>query len=571
MKLHIVYAALAALGIMGLTASCSDDLSEVGASTRPSTDGITIRNTTYGVDLATVYRDSIYVRTGYPLLGTITDPSFGEISASYLAQFYANKETSINSYDSSDSLTFDILRTSLPKQLGYDWDDYHYNSRFDSLVGNRIDSMTIRIYYQSYYGDSLTPMQVSVYGLNPNVNFETMPESEFYSNNDFSTLYDESNLLGRKAYTSANRELSDSLRSVSDYMHYIEVKLDPSYKDEFLSMAVQAEVARDEDNPHHAEYVDIFANQDSLRSRWLSGVCVKPTFGDGSLVKVYYTAIYLFYSSFHRYNEDGTLLRNTTDDADSSYVTNHVKYIAVTPDVIQMSGLRFADGNKESRLADSEAAYISSPQGYYATLDLPVGKVISTIMDDPLRNDSSYFLNAVNFYLKAYKPEGYMLSNTPAPTVLMVQQDSVDTFFEEGSLPNSATSCYASYTCDSVPNGKYNDPTQGVYYYNFGNINTVFVGLAENDGWSKDGITTVAAWEQLLKDNGKLTQDMDGNGVIDINDYTVRMAILPVDVTTNSTYGTLLSVSNYILPTAVRLKKGDGAQSIQVIYTLEGS
>ncbi|MBR0036739.1 MAG: DUF4270 family protein [Bacteroidales bacterium] len=570
MKHLIGYAALAALCIIVSATACSDDLSQIGASTRPSSDGITIKNTSYSVNLETAYRDSIYVRTGYPLLGSISDPSYGEIKAGYLAQFYANKETALDSYNSSDSLVFGILRTSLPKQMGYDWSDYHYNSRFDSLVNNRIDSMTIRIYYQTFYGDSLTPMQVSVYSLNPDVDFETLPESEFYSNNDFGQMYSESNLLGRKAYTAANREVSDSVRSLSDYMSYIEVRLDDQYKQQFLDMAVQAAVARDTANPHASEYVDIFADQSKLRNQWLSGVCVKPTFGDGSLIKVYYTAIYLFYSSFHRYNEDGTLLRNANDDADSTYTTNHVKYIAVTPDVIQMSGLSFADENKDSRMSDASAAYITSPQGYYTTIDLPVGKVIGTMMSDPLRNDSSYFLNAANFYLRAYKPQGDLLSSTPAPTVLMVQLDSIDTFFEEGSLPTSTTSCYATYTCDSVPNANYNDPTEGIYYYGFGNINTVFLGLAENEGWNKQ-MASVSEWENLLQAKGKLSADTNGDGVIDINDFTVRMAIIPVDVTTNSTYGTLLSVSNYILPTSVRLKKGDDEQSIQMIYTFEGN
>jgi hypothetical protein len=132
-------------------------------------------------------------------------------------------------------------------------------------------------------------------------------------------------------------------------------------------------------------------------------------------------------------------------------------------------------------------------------------------------------------------------------------------------LPNSVTSCYATYTCDSVPNDNYNDPSQGVYYYGFGNINSVIMGLAANQGWSKDKIQNVEDWEKLLRANGKLTADQT------IDDYTVRMALLPVDVTTNSTYGTLLSVSNYILPTIVRLWNGNESQKIQMIYTLEGS
>lgn len=568
MKKTIYNALLIALSVA--SAACSDSLSEIGASTRPDTDGITIKTSQFEVPIETVYRDSIYVRTGYPLLGQITDPYLGEFKAGYLAQFYANKETSMDIYDSSDSLTFGLLRTSFIREMEAkepgEWDPNHYyTSRYDSLVGNKIDSMTIRIYYQSYYGDSLAPMQVSIYSLNSDADFASMPESDFYSNNDFSSLYSKKNFLGSKGYTPANRELSDSARSVSNYMNYIEVKLDDKYKDQFLRMAAQAAIARDTKNPIHSKFTDIFASQSKLRSQWLSGVCVKPTFGDGSLIKVYYTAIYLFYSSYHRYAEDGTLLRNTADDGDSTYTVNHVRYIAVTPDVIQMAGFEFKDEQKEERLSYADTAFISSPQGYYSAIELPVGKIISQMMNDPARKDSSYFLNAANFYLKAYKPQGTVLSNTPAPTLLMVQEDSVNIYFEEGKLPNSVTSCYATYSCDSVPNDHYNDPNSGVYYYGFGNISSVIIGLAENQGWGKDKITTVDEWEKMLKANGKLQADQT------IDDYTVRMALLPVDVTTNSTYGTLLSVANYILPTCVRLQKGEAKQNIQMVYTLEGS
>jgi len=551
-----IFGVLLSVLCLGTWAACTDNLSEVGGSVSPESDQLVIKTNTYNIPIETVYRDSVYIRTGYPLLGSITDPTFGEITAGYLAQFYANSQTGLDSY-SSDSLTFGILRTSAPASLGYDWDDYHYKS-WDSICNNKLDSMTIRIYYQSYYGDSLTPMQVSIYSLNSDVDFSDLSESEFYSNNDFSELYsaDEEHFLGSKAYTTANREVSDSLRQSSDYMNYIEVKLDDKYKDEFFRLCVEAAVARDTKNPHHSDYTDIFADETKLRNSWLSGVCVKPSFGDGAIIKVYYTAIYFFYSSFHRYNPDGTLLRNDNDDADSTYTTNHAAYVAVTPDVIQMSGVQFCDDKKEERLSDEECTYISSPQGYYTKLQLPVGRMINDIYSDPSRSDSSFFVNAANFYLKAYKPQGYMLSKTPPPTVLMLRSDSINNVFELGIIPSTATSCYATYACDSVPNGHYNDPTQGVYYYSFGNISKVVTGLAEASGWDRSAENSVGAWENTLRQNGDLTLNQT------IDDYCVEMAIIPVDVTTNKQYGTLLSVANYILPTSVRLMKEQQHQRI---------
>jgi len=534
--------------IIFLTAvSCKDDMGEVGASVRPNKDAITLKSTTVNVNVRTGYRDSVYVRTGYPLVGNITDPDYGQVTAGYLAQFYSSTKMGLDVKDNSDSLTFSILRTSAPKSLGYDWSDYHYKP-WDSLMNNKIDSMCIRIYYQTYYGDSLTPMQVSVYALNPEVDFESLPESEFYSNNDFSKLYDKENIIGRKAFTSANRELSDSVRNVSGYLPYIEVKLKDSLKNEFFKLCVEAAIARDKDNPHHTEFKDIFTDQKAMREKFLSGVCIQPTFGDGVMIKVYYTAIYFFYSSFHRYAEDGTLLRNAADDADSTYIENHVDYMAVTPDVIQMSGYKMNDEHQLERLGCKDTAYLTSPQGYYTIIDLPVGEIVNIMEEDPLRQegDSSYFLNAANFYLQGYKPAGTLMGNMPTPTVLMVEQKEMTEFFENGKLPDNKTSCYASYVCDSVPNNNYTT-TDGMYYYGFGDLSTVIRGLAEKYGWSK---------EDLHKIDRKLT---------------VPMAIIPVDVTTNSGYSTILSVKNYIIPTSSRIKKGEKKQTIQMLYSVGGN
>lgn len=544
--IYLLSILLAAQSLFLATISCSDDMGALGESVRPSDDGITVKAMSFNVNTYTGYRDSIYVRTGYPLVGNITDPDFGQVTASYLAQFYTSSKMGLDERNSADSLTFGILRTSAPKELGYDWDDYHYKP-WDSIVGNKLDSMTVRIYYRTYYGDSLTPMQLSVYRLNPKVDFETLPEKEFYSNNDFSDLYSENNIIGRKGFTSANRELSDSVRELSDYMPYIEIKLKDDLKDQFYRLCVEAAIARDKNNPHRSEFSDIFTDQKAMREKFLSGLCVKPTFGDGVMIKVFYTAIYFFYSSFHRYDVDGTLLRNSADDGDSSYVVDHVKYMAVTPDVIQMSGYKMVDDNMDQRMNEKDTAYITSPQGYYSIIDLPVGEIINTMEDDPLRipGDSSYFLNASNFYLQAYKPKGTLLSNTPTPTVLMVEKASMTEFFEKGKLPDGTTSCYAQYKCDSVPNANY-PTTDGIYYYSFGNIAPVITGLAEKHGWSKNGLKKIP------------------------RDLTVPMAIIPIDATTNTT-GTVLSVANYIIPTATKLKKGQDAQTIQMIYTVEGA
>ncbi len=569
-----------AIGMLISISSCNDDMSEIGYSTRPLNDQIHIVTDTLQCSVATAYRDSIYVKTGYPLLGNITDPEYGSIKAGYLAQFYASTKLGLN-YQEGDSITFDILRTSVPQTLGLDSKNI-YKSRFDSLMNNDIDSLTMRIYYTTYYGDSLTPMQLSVYALNKDAKLETEPEKAFYSNYDFTKYYSTSNLLGRKAYTAANRVLPEADRTTVG-SNYIEIRLDDDFKNRFFHSIVEAAIARDQaGKENYPAYKDIFSSIATMRENFLSGVSVQPTFGDGSIIKVFNTAIWFYYRSYHRFNKDGTILRNSTDTADSTYVTSHQQIMAVTPDVVQMTSLSLKDIKKDERLKDQESAYITSPQGYYTTLDLPLGHAIRHMMDHVDRQDSAYFLGGANFSLMCQKPQGALLSSNPVSHVLLVEEGRMNQFFEDSKTPEAKSSAVGTYVADSI--------TNQIYYYNFGNLSTMVLGLASAEahgGWNKS-MDTPIEWAKKIQQkhpftflpwinlSGKTNEDYRKDTALRtevqkaLDSYVVRLAIIPVDVTTNSS-GAVLSVSNYILPTAIKVKRDSKKQFLQYIYTLGGA
>lgn len=575
-----------ALCILISANSCEDRISEIGNTIMPDNDRIYVNSDTLQCAVNSGYRDSIYVRTGYPLLGNITDPDFGSVKAGYLAQFYASTSISLNE-STNDSLTFDILRTSAAHDLGLDPKGI-YTSHFDSLVNNTLDSLTLRIYYNTYYGDSLTPMKLSIYALDKDARLEKEPESSFYSNCDFSKYFDSYNLLGSKAYTAANRVMSDSVRNQKDYLPYIEVRLSEDLKNKFLRHIVSSAIARDKKGKQTYGYKDIFADIESMRENFLSGVAIQPTFGDGSIIKVYNTAIWFYYTSFHRYAPDGTLLRNATDTGDSTYVSSHVQIMAVTPDVVQMSSLELTDIKKDDRLSDPKNTYITSPQGYYTTIDLPVGHAIRLAMDDHQRTDSAYFFNGANFSLMCEKPQGALLSTTPPSRVLMIEESRMNQFFEESRVPDNEIAAVGTYVADSIRNQ--------IYYYSFGNLQNLVTGLAEesaNGSWNKKTTLTSLQWAKQIKavrgyaflpsigqaqlesyTEADYEANRDGirpkiQQALDL--FTVRMALIPVDVTTSAQSGAILSVSNYILPSAIKVKRDNSKQFLQFIYTLGGS
>lgn len=577
-------------------AACNDDMSELGISTIPNSDRI---SSYHGLELVSVsgaFRDSMYIRTGFPLVGNITDPALGNVTAGYMAQFYASKNIEMTEYTTTsgnrDSATFNILRTSvMNKDWGYGlskldpkgiYTPEAFKERgmvWDSIINNQIDSMTIRIYYETYYGDSLAPQQLTVYQLPDYVKLDEEPNSHFYNgkwiDKAMTDWCQEDRIIGKQAFTAANRVLSDSVRSTGSYLPYIEIKISDELKEKFLHASVEASIKRDNKfggKNAYPEYDDIFSNIADLRENWMSGVAVKSTFGSGCLVKVYNTAVYFFYRSFHKYDKDGTLLRNPDDTKDSSYVVSHVQYMAVTPDVVQMSQVtseisiekeELLEGFKMNEIIGYDSNnkdschIIVSPQGFYTNIDLPIGKIMRRIMDRVSPQDSGYFLNGANFALMCEKPQGDLFLNIPPKNVLMVQEENMKAFFESRSLKDS-TIRVATYVADSVNNK--------IYFYNFGNISNLLSTLAaqSKNGGLEKGKMSCLDWAKKIQATHPSTF-MPGKAITEYNDevrkaldnYTIRMAIVPVDITQNSTYGTVLSVSNYMLPSAIFIRKQD--------------
>ena len=64
--------ALFSLGVL-FFASCSDDLSTLGSSVRPSGEDLDIKSSTMTLESRTFKSDSVYARTSVPLLGEIVD------------------------------------------------------------------------------------------------------------------------------------------------------------------------------------------------------------------------------------------------------------------------------------------------------------------------------------------------------------------------------------------------------------------------------------------------------------------------------------------------------------------
>ena len=380
------------LAILG---GCNDELSEVGSSIQPDGDKSFVYVDSFQLSAKTVLMDSVYARTTSGLLGEIYDPLYGNIKSDYLCQFYCPE-------------------------------NYQFQN---TPLNGVIDSMDLRIFYSSWVGDSLTPMQVTVYPIT------TVPERNFYTNVDPEKYCDMQTVLGQKMYTAYDVTISDSVRNgltSTTYTPVVRVKLPTEIGQDFYNETVN--------NPGS------FENQDAF-NQYFPGLYITNTFGSGNLLTVYQTSFFIYY----RYTVEGS--------AGQDSIVNGREQFNVTREVIQLNHV--ANANLEPLLLpDEKYTYMRTPAGVYTELTLPITEIKETV--------GSRFLNNLPLTLHAMPQENWDYAFEPPSYLLLLPTDSVKGFFEQNKVENNETAFLS---------GTYDSSTRT---YTFGNISNLIKYQLEN-------------------------------------------------------------------------------------------
>ena len=362
--------------------SCDDNLTKVGTTIQPPGDLITVYSDTFLMIASTVKLDSIFAKTSDCLLGEMYDPVYGIIKADILCQFYCEDE--------------------------FQFHDTPYN--------NKIDSVELLIFLPlnasgglAAYGDTLTPMQVTVYPINQPL------KRNFYTNDQPEKYCDMKNPLGSATYTLYDRTVSDSIRNAGEYSPFIRVKLPTEFGQKFYDETLQ--------NP------STFSNQSSF-NEFFPGIYITNTYGSGCLTKTAgeYIAIRMFYSIPYVDEEDNTL--------DSLALT--AQWFFVSKDVIQIN--RFINSNIDQLLEENPThTFVKSPAGVCTKLILPTTEISKEI------DITDRFINGFSLNLKYLPEDERDFAYAPPDYLLLLPEDSVTSFFEKGNVENNTTS-YISFT-----------------------------------------------------------------------------------------------------------------------------
>lgn len=439
---------LTVLVIAALTfAACDDTTEGIGGSITNKIDNINISNSAFNVTTKSIVAGAVLSRNNTGLIGKMKDPETGNyVKGDYMTQL-------------------SVLPT-----FSVDTLDYIKQANGGSIEA---DSCYLLVSYNASYGDTIAPMKVTAYEM-------TKPmaeDKEYYSNYD---AFEKGWVNENNQHWSSNYNLSNT-SDVKNFKIYLNKKYEKdgkTYKN-YGSYIMQT----------YAEHPEYFKTNFKFLHNVCPGFYIKNVGGTGNMAKIWNTEL-IFYWTRHK-----------TINKDSTAVSIGYNRFDGTEEVLQLNKIENDTENlKKLASKDQEkCTYLKSPAGIFTEVTLPIKDIMKGHEKDTLNTATISFprLNNDN------EDNPYNFA-TPS-TILMVQKDSLQSFFEKSKLADSRTSYTASYSST----GTYKNA------YTFQNIANLVSAMYKNKGkgenWNKvvlvpvNVITTTQGYTTVIS---KINHDM---------------------------------------------------------------
>lgn len=439
---------LTVLVIAALTfAACDDTTEGIGGSITNKIDNINISNSAFNVTTKSIVAGAVLSRNNTGLIGKMKDPETGNyVKGDYMTQL-------------------SVLPT-----FSVDTLDYIKQANKGSIEA---DSCYLLVSYNASYGDTIAPMKVTAYEM-------TKPmaeDKEYYSNYD---AFEKGWVSESNQHWSSNYNLSNTsdVKNFKIYLNKKYTKDGKTYKN-YGSYIMQT----------YAEHPEYFKTNFKFLHNVCPGFYIKNVGGTGNMAKIWNTEL-IFYWTRHK-----------TINKDSTAVSIGYNRFDGTEEVLQLNKIENDTENlKKLASKDQEkCTYLKSPAGIFTEVTLPIKDIMKGHEKDTLNTATISFprLNNEN------EDNPYNFA-TPS-TILMVQKDSLQSFFEKSKLADSRTSYTASYSST----GTYKNA------YTFQNIANLVSAMYKNKGkgenWNKvvlvpvNVITTTQGYTTVIS---KINHDM---------------------------------------------------------------
>lgn len=439
---------LTVLVIAALTfAACDDTTEGIGGSITNKIDNINISNSAFNVTTKSIVAGAVLSRNNTGLIGKMKDPETGNyVKGDYMTQL-------------------SVLPT-----FSVDTLDYIKQANKGSIEA---DSCYLLVSYNASYGDTIAPMKVTAYEMT-----KPMAENqEYYSNYD---AFEKGWVSESNQHWSSNYNLSNTsdVKNFKIYLNKKYKKDGKTYKN-YGSYIMQT----------YAEHPEYFKTNYKFLHYVCPGFYIKNVGGTGNMAKIWNTELIFYWT------------RKKTINKDSTAVSIGYNRFDGTEEVLQLNKIENDTENlKKLASKDQEkCTYLKSPAGIFTEVTLPIDDIMKGHEKDTLNTATISFprLNNEN------EDNPYNFA-TPS-TILMVQKDSLQSFFEKSKLADSRTSYTASYSST----GTYKNA------YTFQNIANLVSAMYKNKGkgenWNKvvlvpvNVITTTQGYTTVIS---KINHDM---------------------------------------------------------------
>lgn len=441
---------LTVLVIAALTfAACDDTTEGIGGSITNKIDNINISNSAFNVTTKSIVAGAVLSRNNTGLIGKMKDPETGNyVKGDYMTQL-------------------SVLPT-----FSVDTLDYIKQANKGSIEA---DSCYLLVSYNASYGDTIAPMKVTAYEM-------TKPmaeDQEYYSDYDAFDL-NHSWVSENNQHWSSNYNLSNT-SDVKNFKIYLNKKYEKdgkTYKN-YGSYIMQT----------YAEHPEYFKTNYKFLHNVCPGFYIKNVGGTGNMAKIWNTELIFYWTRHKTINKDSTAVGIGYNRFDG------------TEEVLQLNKIENDTENlKKLASQDQEkCTYLKSPAGIFTEVTLPIEDIMKGHEKDTLNTATISFprLNNEN------EDNPYNFA-TPS-TILMVQKDSLQSFFEKSKLADNRT----SYTTSYSSTGTYKNA------YTFQNIANLVSAMYKNKGkgenWDKvvlvpvNVITTTQGYTTVIS---KINHDM---------------------------------------------------------------
>ena len=442
---------LTVLVIAALTfAACDDTTEEIGGSITNKIDNINISDSAFNVTTKSIVAGAVLSRNNTGLIGNMKDPETGNyVKGDYMTQL-------------------SVLPT-----FSVDTLDYIKQANNGSIEA---DSCYLLVSYNASYGDTIAPMKVTAYEMT-----EPMKEDqEYYSNYD---AFKNGWVNENNQHWSSNYNLSNT-SDVKNFKIYLNKKYEKdgkTYKN-YGSYIMQT----------YAEHPEYFKTNYKFLHNVCPGFYIKNVGGTGNMAKIWNTELIFYWKRQKTIKaKDGV--------TDSTVVGIGYNRFDGTEEVLQLNKIENDTKNLEKLASQKDWTYLKSPAGIFTEVTLPIEDIMKGHEKDTLNTATISFprLNNEN------EDNPYNFA-TPS-TILMVQKDSLQSFFEKSKLADNRTSYTASYSST----GSYKNA------YTFQNIANLVSAMYKNKGkgenWNKvvlvpvNVITTTQGYTTVIS---KINHDM---------------------------------------------------------------